>query len=125
MFHRLRSGFASVISIAAAAFGLGESRGPAIPAPSRTYDPVEPPRSTPASKPRAERNAPAKRRSSSSWTGAERTQHQEMARRRRQIERGILTISNGWVGGTVYFECDEGYAHPVGTSCGPMAHLHG
>jgi hypothetical protein len=74
----------------------------------------------------------------------------ELARRVRQIASGQLTASNGLVGpeglkcnshGEVqnpvfrgsgptppknrYYECGEGYAHPVGQSCGPLSHLQG
>jgi hypothetical protein len=85
MFTRARARIALAIQAAAMALGLiGVSRGPVV-SPTTAASPK-------ASRPRAKRNAPRKRRHSSLWTpnGA-----QECQRRRVQIRRGMLNPSNG------------------------------
>lgn len=69
--------------------GLGVARGPVRPTAT-----AAPPRVSPPSRPRAQRNVPRKRRRSKSWKP---NGIQECARRVRQIERGQLTASNGLV----------------------------
>lgn len=88
MFSRARAAFASAVNMAAIALGLVASHGPIVPTATARPPRVEPPRM-----PRARRNAPRKRRSSSFWRT--RTQAQEMGRRCRQIAREQLTTSNG------------------------------
>lgn len=89
------SPFSRVAAIVSALFGAAS-----IQAASSAHGHL--PISSPRSRPRAERNAPRKRRSSSLWVGSARTQGQEMARRVRQIERGQLTMSNGLIVGFLY-----------------------
>lgn len=93
MFSRARAAFASAVNMAAIALGLVASHGPIVPTGTARPPRVEPPRM-----PRAQRNAPRKRRSSSFWSIGARTQAQEMARRCRQIAAGMLTASNGLIG---------------------------
>lgn len=91
MFSRARAAFASAVNMAAIALGLSISRGPMPSAAPHEPRHIEPPR-----KPRAQRNAPRKRRSSTSWwLSGRRTHAQEMGRRCRQIAREQLTTSNG------------------------------
>lgn len=87
MFTRARARMALIVQAAAAALGLGVSRGPVMPTAT-----AEPPKASPPSRPRAQRNAPRKRRHSSSWKP---NGIQECARRVRQIHRGQLQASNG------------------------------